>query len=117
MSLPLLRSGNTPEDLTGLGDPVSASIVAESPGMRRAVSVARRLAPLGIPVLLVGATGTGKEVLAQAIHRWSGRRGNLVDINCGALPPGMAVAELFGHRRGAYTGAVESSRGLVEDAH
>jgi transcriptional regulator with PAS, ATPase and Fis domain len=91
-------------------------IVAESPSMRRAVDLARRFAGSGLPILLVGETGTGKEVLAQAIHRWSGRTGELVDIDCGALPSGMVVAELFGHRRGAYTTAVDSMPGLVEQA-
>jgi transcriptional regulator with PAS, ATPase and Fis domain len=66
--------------------------------------------------LLVGETGTGKEVLAQGIHRWSGRRGELVDVDCGALATGMVVAELFGHRRGAYTTAVDSMPGLLEQA-
>jgi len=117
MSLPSLTHYDLPKDLTGEHDSVARSIVAESPGMRRAVAAARRLAPLGVPILLVGATGTGKEVLAQAIHRWSGLRGNLVDINCGALPAGMAVAELFGHRRGAFTTAIDSTRGLIEDAN
>lgn len=116
MSLPNVRMAEAalhrPIESTGN----EATIVAESPAMRRAVAIARRLAPLKIPILLVGATGTGKEVLAQAIHRWSGRRGPLVDVDCGALPPGMAVAELFGHRRGAFTNAVESMPGLVEEA-
>ncbi len=84
--------------------------------MRRAVETARRFAVLDLPILLVGPTGTGKEVLAQAIHRWSGRRGDLVDVNCGALPPHTAARELFGHRRGAFTGAVEDAGGLLEAA-
>lgn len=91
-------------------------IIALSPSMRRAVETARRFAVLDLPILLVGPTGTGKEVLAQAIHRWSGRRGDLVDVNCGALPPHTAARELFGHRRGAFTGAVEDAGGLLEAA-
>jgi two-component system, NtrC family, nitrogen regulation response regulator NtrX len=91
-------------------------IVAESVAMRRAVELARRFAPTMLPVLIVGETGTGKEVLAQAIHRWSGRRGRLVDVDCGALPQGMVVAEFFGHRRGAFTTAVDSMPGLLEQA-
>ncbi len=91
-------------------------IVAVSPAMRRAVDLARRFAASELPVLLVGATGTGKEVLAQAIHRWSGRAGPLVDVDCGAIAPGMVTNELFGHRRGAYTTAVESIPGLLEHA-
>ena len=92
-------------------------IMAESPAMRRAVELAHRFAPLDLPVLLVGATGTGKEVLAQAIHLWSGRSGPLVDVNCGSLPAGMITNELFGHRRGAYTGAVDTVSGLIEQAN
>lgn len=115
MTLPsvVLKATDPPRIDSGRLEPV---IVAESAAMQRAVHMARRLAPSRIPVLLVGATGTGKEVLAQAIHRWSGRRGPLVDVDCGALPPGMAVAELFGHRRGAFTGALDSTPGLVEQA-
>lgn len=91
-------------------------IIAESASMKRAVDLALRFAPLSLPVLLLGETGTGKEVLAQAIHRWSGRKGELVDVDCGALPHGMVVAELFGHRRGAFTTAVDSMPGLIEQA-
>jgi DNA-binding NtrC family response regulator len=85
--------------------------------MRRAVELARRYAPLDFPVLLIGPTGTGKEVLAQAIHRWSGRSGPLVDVNCGALHAGTVVNELFGHRKGSYTGAFESAPGMFDAAH
>jgi two-component system NtrC family response regulator len=115
MSLPSVQvpQPNEPRLDSSRFEPV---IIAESPAMQRAVHTARRLAPLRIPILLVGATGTGKEVLAQAIHRWSGRRGMLVDVDCGAFPPGMAVAELFGHRKGAFTNAVDSIPGLVEQA-
>ncbi len=92
-------------------------IVAESAAMRLAVEHAKRFAASDMPVLLIGATGTGKEVLAQAIHRWSGRKGPLVDVDCGALPPGLIMSELFGHRRGAFTGALDSVPGLIEHAH
>jgi DNA-binding NtrC family response regulator len=92
------------------------TIIAESPAMRRAVALARQFAITRLPVLIVGETGTGKEVLAQAIHRWSGRRGEMVDVDCGAIPPGMVTNELFGHRRGAYTGALETTPGLLYQA-
>ncbi|MBP6671081.1 MAG: sigma 54-interacting transcriptional regulator [Gemmatimonadales bacterium] len=88
-----------------------------SPSMRRAVERARAFAGTSLPILLVGPTGTGKEVLAQAIHRWSGRRGALVDVDCGTLSAGTVINELFGHRRGSYTGAVDSVPGLMELAH
>jgi transcriptional regulator with PAS, ATPase and Fis domain len=67
-------------------------------------------------VLLVGATGTGKELFAQHIHRLSGRPGPLVDVNCCALPRDMVESLLFGHKRGAFTGAVESAVGHVQRA-
>lgn len=92
------------------------AIVAESPSMKRALHLARRFAPTRIPILLVGATGTGKELFAQHIHAWSGRRGELVDVNCGALPKDLVEGLLFGHRRGAFTGAVETVTGLIEAA-
>lgn len=97
-------------------EPSEPLVIAESESMKQLVQLARRIAPASLPILLVGETGVGKEVLAQAIHRWSGRRGELVDVDCGALAPGMVVAELFGHRRGAYTSAVESMPGLLEQA-
>ncbi|MGH7562552.1 MAG: sigma 54-interacting transcriptional regulator [Gemmatimonadales bacterium] len=81
-----------------------------------AVRLARRLAGTDLPVILAGATGTGKELFAEEIHRWSGARGSFVDVNCAALPREMVEALLFGHRRGAFTGAVENAAGLLEEA-
>lgn len=89
-------------------------IIGTSPAIRRALVVAERYARTSLPVLLVGATGTGKELFAQHIHDRSGRSGPLVDLNCGALPRDMVESLLFGHRRGAFTGAVESSVGHIE---
>lgn len=91
-------------------------LVGSSPLWTRAVGLAERYAPTTLPILLIGATGTGKEVLAQYIHRLSGRTGELIDVNCGALPREMTESLLFGHRRGAFTGAVEDSAGLVAQA-
>jgi transcriptional regulator with PAS, ATPase and Fis domain len=67
-------------------EPGEFDIIGRSASIRRATELARRFAPTRLPILLVGATGTGKELLAQQIHRWSGRPGHLVDVNCGALP-------------------------------
>lgn len=76
-----------------------------------------RVAASDLPVILVGETGTGKEVVARALHHWSGRGGPFVAVNCAALPEGLAESELFGHRRGAFTGAERSSPGFFRSAH
>ena len=91
-------------------------IIAASPAMRRVLAEAERFALSELPILLVGATGTGKEVLAQFIHGRSGRRGDLVDVDCGALPREMIEGLLFGHRRGAFTGAIGDTTGLISCA-
>ncbi len=91
-------------------------VIGRSAAMRRALWLARRAAPTELPVLLVGTTGTGKELLAREIHRWSGRTGAFVAINCGSLPREIVESLLFGHRRGAFTGAFEDTRGLIEAA-
>ncbi len=75
-----------------------------------------KLAASPLPLLLIGETGTGKEVLAQALHARSGRPGPFVPVNCGALPDGLVEAQLFGHERGAFSGAVRDELGLVRRA-
>ncbi len=90
-------------------------IVGDSPAIRKLTELARRIAPSPLPILLVGETGTGKEVFAQNIHAWSRRRGRLVDVNCGAFPRELMEGILFGTRRGSYTDAVDS-QGLVATA-
>jgi transcriptional regulator with PAS, ATPase and Fis domain len=77
---------------------------------------AKRAAVSDLPIILSGETGTGKEVLAQLIHQWSQRSGPLVAINCAALPESLAEAELFGHQKGAFTGADRARIGLVREA-
>ncbi len=95
-----------------------ASIVGESPGMQAVVEVARRAAPSGATVLLLGESGTGKEVLARAIHRWSLRAARpFVVVNCVALSEELLESELFGHEKGAFTGAHQLKRGKLEVAH
>lgn len=88
-------------------------IITISEVMLDAIADADRFAVRDIPVLLVGETGTGKELLAKRIHARSGRRGDLVPVNCAELRPDQAANLLFGHRRGAYTGATESTIGHV----
>ncbi|HEU4729480.1 MAG TPA: sigma 54-interacting transcriptional regulator [Kofleriaceae bacterium] len=75
-----------------------------------------RLAKAPVSVVLLGDTGTGKEVVARALHALSGRPGAFIAVNCGALPAALIEAELFGHRRGAFTGAVGERLGLVRSA-
>lgn len=74
-------------------------------------------AKLNIDILLLGETGTGKDTLAQRVHRLSGRRGNFVAVNCAAIPESLAESQLFGVNSGAFTGAVQSRAGVVEAAH
>jgi two-component system, NtrC family, response regulator AtoC len=93
-------------------------IVAVDPKMRRLLDLARELAVIDLPVLVLGETGTGKELFARAVHGWSARAaGPLVSLNCAALGESLLEAELFGHERGAFTGAVASRPGLIEKAH
>src|SRR2546426_10460991 len=78
-------------------------IIARSPNFRQAVALADRFALTPLPILLIGATGTGKELLARRIPAGSGRRGPLVPANCAALPPDLAASQPFGHRRATRT--------------
>ncbi|HKI46237.1 MAG TPA: sigma-54 dependent transcriptional regulator [Balneolales bacterium] len=92
-------------------------IIARSPVMQEAVSLAKRVAETNATVLLLGETGTGKEVFAQAIHTGSTRSGNpFVAVNCSALGHELLESELFGYRKGAFTGADRDKRGLFEEA-
>jgi DNA-binding NtrC family response regulator len=93
-----------------------APIIGRSPAIKRAKALIERFAPTSLPILLIGATGSGKELFARHIHHVSRRRGELVDVNCGALPHDIAESLLFGHRRGAFTGAVETVIGHLERA-
>jgi transcriptional regulator with PAS, ATPase and Fis domain len=105
------RGGSMSGDLIDIA--VQAPIVGVSPSIQQALATARRFAPTMIPILLTGETGTGKELFAQAIHLWSGRCGPLVDVDCGALPRDLLEGELFGHKRGAFTGAATDTIGLI----
>ncbi|EKK5495010.1 two-component system response regulator GlrR [Enterobacter hormaechei] len=93
------------------------SIVTRSPVMLRLLEQARMVAQSDVSVLINGQSGTGKEILAQAIHNASPRSKNaFIAINCGALPEQLLESELFGHARGAFTGAVSSREGLFQAA-
>ena len=91
-------------------------IVGRSEALLRGLALAERYAPTRLPILLLGETGTGKEEFARHMHALSGRRGALVDVNCAALPRDIVESLLFGHRRGAFTGAVEATTGFVARA-
>jgi DNA-binding NtrC family response regulator len=92
-------------------------IVGRSAAMQRVFQIIERIAPTNTTVLISGRTGTGKELVARAIHYNSPRAsGPFVDINCGALPDHLVEAELFGYQKGAFTGATETRKGLFEVA-
>ncbi len=98
-------------------DGVRASIIGKTPVMQRVFDLIERVAPTRATVLVVGETGTGKELVARAIHEVSDRaRKPFVPVNCSALTETLLESELFGHLKGAFTGAVHSKRGLFEAA-
>jgi DNA-binding NtrC family response regulator len=104
--------------LRELGDeeppvPATPGIIAESPVARELLRRVWRAARTRMPLLLTGETGTGKEVLAGLVHRWSERRGAYIPINCAAIPNELMESELFGHTRGAFSGAVASVDGKL----
>src|SRR5258707_2491563 len=102
-------------ELGGSGFP---GIEGNSAALRRVLAMVRVVAPTDATVLINGETGTGKELIAQAIHRCSSRsNGPFVKVNCAAIPAGLLESELFGHERGAYTGAVARSIGRFERAN
>jgi DNA-binding NtrC family response regulator len=93
-------------------------IIGESASIKKVMDLIRRVAPSDASVLIQGESGTGKELVAQAIHFESGRRdGPFVPVNCGAIPADLMESELFGHVKGAYTGATSGSEGLIREAH
>ncbi len=94
-----------------------ADIITRNPRMEELLEQARRAAATNTSILIVGASGTGKELLARAIHRASPRReAGFVAINCGAMPEGLLESELMGHERGAFTGAQQAHTGLIRSA-
>lgn len=92
-------------------------IIGRTPQIQQVVALVRQVAATDISVLLIGESGVGKEVFASAIHKLSPRaRERMIAINCGAIPETLLESELFGHERGAFTGAVENRKGLFESA-
>jgi transcriptional regulator with PAS, ATPase and Fis domain len=105
--------------LLEMRDLEARNIVMRSPQMRAVYELAMRSAPVDLPVLLLGETGTGKGLFAKLIHQHSARSaGPFLEVNCGAIPDGLMEAELFGYARGAFTGADPRGKvGLIELAH
>ncbi len=93
-----------------------AGLAAQSPLLGARFVELARVAPSTVPVVVLGESGTGKELMARALHQLSGRKGPFVPINCGALPTTLVQSELFGYKRGAFSGADEDRPGLVRAA-
>lgn len=93
-------------------------IIGNSFGLNRAIDVAVQVAPTDLSVLITGESGTGKEVFPQIIHQSSARKhGSYIAVNCGAIPEGTIDSELFGHEKGAFTGALSDRKGYFEEAN
>ena len=102
-------------DAAARRDAAGVSIITQDDAMRAALDLAARVAPSDASVLVLGESGTGKELIAREIHRLSGRAGQpLVALNCAAVAESLAESELFGHEKGAFTGAASKKMGLVE---
>ena len=99
---------------SGSATAVLGSMITASPEMLKVAKTVERVASADVSVMLLGASGTGKELLARAVHEKSERRGEFIAINCAAIPESLLEAELFGYERGAFTGAVKSNVGKIE---
>jgi len=116
----VLRVGDTVFELnqisTAPAPPAGDSLIGHSPIWRAVIDHVDRFAPTALPILILGESGTGKELIAQRVHTVSRRSGAFVAVNCSALQDNLAEATIFGHRRGAFTGAVQDTQGLVARA-
>ncbi len=113
-----MRSFREPADVVLDGGPRRPDPLATlSIGYARELAALRRVVVADVPIVLSGETGTGKEVIARTVHELSGRAGPFVAINCGALPASLIESELFGYRKGAFSGATEDRPGLIRTAN
>ena len=95
-----------------------SGIIGNSDSIREVLDLIAQVAPVDITVLISGESGTGKEMIAKAIHKFSKRlQDNMITVNCGAIPVGIIESELFGHKKGSFTGANEDRKGYFESAH
>jgi len=93
-------------------------IIGDSPAMRRIYTLVEQVAKARTNVLITGESGTGKELIASSIHKLSDRKNNaFVTVNCGGIPENLMESELFGHKKGSFTGATHDKKGLFEEAH
>jgi len=100
------------------GSRVLGGLITAAPEMVRVARTIERVANTGVSVMLLGASGTGKELLARGLHDSSNRRtGSFVAINCAAIPENLLESELFGHEKGAFTGAIKTTEGKIEQAN
>jgi DNA-binding NtrC family response regulator len=112
----LQKTAELKRDLTLRG--VLGNLVGNSPAMQRIFSLIRQVAPTSAPILICGESGTGKELVAREIHTCSPRGdGPFIAVNAAALPESLVESELFGHEKGAFTGAMERAAGCFEQAH
>ncbi len=115
----IIRTGETliwASDAPARAPSDDPTLVGSVPSFLAAIELADRVALLDVPVLILGETGTGKDVLARHIHMRSGRTGRFVAVNCAALPRELAESALFGHKKGAFTGAASDNPGFFVDA-
>ncbi|MBV1914980.1 MAG: PEP-CTERM-box response regulator transcription factor [Pseudomonadales bacterium] len=113
----LEEENNTLHQQLGDDSPLEG-VIAVSPEMAKLCRTIEKIAPTDITTLFLGESGTGKEVLARALHQLSDRRdGNFIAINCAAIPENLLESELFGYEKGAFTGAVQQTKGKIEYAH
>jgi transcriptional regulator with GAF, ATPase, and Fis domain len=115
----IIRVGDTLIEVAWEPDAITPSplLVGRSAPLCRLASEIERFARSDVSVLLFGETGTGKELVAEALHAASGRTGRLVAVNCASIPPTLAESYFFGHRKGAFTGAHADAIGVFEQAH